>query len=350
MRIKKFIKMALDREASDLHIVAGIPPSVRVGGEIVFLDHDRLMPDETRALLFEILTEEQRACFLREWDLEFSLSDPGLGRFRASVYMDKGTMGGAFRIVPLELKTFEELHLPPVVEELALKPNGLVLVTGATGMGKTTTLNLMIDLINREKRARIITIEDPIEFVHTHKRSIVIQREVESDTRSFYDALIHALRQDPNVICIGEMRDLETVSTALTAAETGHLVLSTLHTSDAAHTIDRILDIFPPHQQHQVRSQLSNCLQGIVCQMLLPVIGEKGRALAVEVMVANTAVRNLIKEGKIGQLHNVIATGAELGMVSMDKSLKNLYEHGVISYEVVLSKVRNQEEFKKTLS
>ncbi|MDD2731425.1 MAG: PilT/PilU family type 4a pilus ATPase, partial [Candidatus Portnoybacteria bacterium] len=265
------------------------------------------------------------------------------------IYMHKGSVGGAFRIVPPALKSIEELGLPIVTEELALKPNGLVLVTGATGMGKTTPLNVMIDLINREKRARIITIEDPIEFVHSHKRSIIIQREIETDTQSFYKALIYSLRQDPNVLCIGEMRDLETISTALTAAETGHLVLSTLHTSDASQTIDRIIDIFPPHQQNQVRSQLANCLQGIICQSLIPKVGEAGRALAVEVLVANTAVRNLIRENKAMLIANVIATGSEQGMIEMDKSLKNLYENGVISYEAALSRSRNQENLRKSV-
>jgi twitching motility protein PilT len=349
MRIKKLIRTAVERGASDLHIVAGIPPSIRVHGEIVFLEGDRLTQEDTRELIFEILTEEQRKTFESEWDLEFSFSETDLGRFRASVYMDKGSVGGAFRIVPLHLKSFEELGLPPVVEELALKPNGLVLVTGATGMGKTTTLNVMIDLINREKRARIITIEDPIEFVHSHKRSIVIQREIEADTKSFYKALVHSLRQDPNVLCIGEMRDLETISTALTAAETGHLVLSTLHTSDASQTIDRIIDIFPPHQQNQVRSQLANCLQGIICQSLIPKAGEQGRALAAEVLVANTAVRNLIRDNKIMLIGNVIATGSELNMMEMDKSLKNLYENGVISYESALARSKNPENLRKNV-
>jgi len=349
MRLKKLIKIAVEREASDLHIVAGIPPSIRVHGEIIFLEQDRLSPEQTRELIYEVLTVEQKKNFEAEWDLEFSFFDPSLGRFRASIYMDKGSVGGAFRIVPLTLKSMEELGLPLVTEELALKPNGLVLVTGATGMGKTTTLNVMIDLINREKRARIITIEDPIEFVHSHKRSIIIQREIETDTKSFYKALIHSLRQDPNVLCIGEMRDLETITTALTAAETGHLVLSTLHTSDATQTIDRIIDIFPPHQQNQVRSQLANCLQGIICQSLVPRVGEAGRALAVEVLVANTAVRNLIRENKAMLIANVIATGSDQGMVEMDKSLKNLYENGVISYEAALSRLRNQENLRKTV-
>ncbi|MHC9544518.1 MAG: type IV pilus twitching motility protein PilT [Vulcanimicrobiota bacterium] len=349
MRIKNFINEAVEREASDLHIVAGIPPSIRVHGEIIFLDHDRLTAEETRAIIYELLTPEQIKSFEEEWDLEFSFSEPAMGRFRASIYIDKGTVGGAFRVVPLSLKSREELSLPQIIEDLALKPNGLVLVTGATGMGKTTTLNVMIDLINRERRARIITIEDPIEFVHSHRRSIIIQREIDSDTKSFYTAVIHALRQDPNVLCVGEMRDLETISTALTAAETGHLVLSTLHTSDAVQTVDRIIDIFPPHQQNQVRSQLANCLQGIVCQALIPRIGEEGRALAMEVMVATPAVRNLIRENKLNMLLNVISTGSEFGMIDMDKSLSVLYENGVITYETALSRIKNPETFRKVL-
>jgi twitching motility protein PilT len=350
MRIKQFIKQALDKEASDIHIVAGIPPSMRINGEIIFLDYDRLSPEESRDIIYEILSDAQIQAFEKEWDLEFSLSDPILGRLRASIYRDKGTVGGAFRLVPLSLKSFQELGLPPIVEEMALLPNGLMLVTGATGMGKTTTLNVMLDLINRERRARIITIEDPIEYVHSHKRSIVIQREVDSDTQSFYNAVIHGLRQDPNVLCIGEMRDLETISTALTAAETGHLVLSTLHTSDTVQTVDRIIDIFPPHQQNQVRSQLASCLQGIICQALVPRVGEGGRALALEVLVATPAVRNLIRENKCSQLPNVILTSGENGMISMDKSLTHLYENGVISYEAALARIKNQAEFRKVVS
>jgi twitching motility protein PilT len=347
MRIKRFIKMATEREASDLHIVAGIPPSIRVNGEILFLDYDRLSAEETRELVYELLSEEQVKTFEEEWDLDFSVSDPDYGRMRASIYMDKGAVGAAFRLIPLELKSFRELSLPSIVEELALKPNGLVLVTGATGMGKTTTLNVMIDLINRERRARIITIEDPIEYVHSHKRSVIIQREVDSDARSFYKALIHTLRQDPNVICIGEMRDMETISTALTAAETGHLVLSTLHTSDAAQTVDRIIDVFPPYQQQQVRMQVANSLQGIICQALVPRVGEEGRALALEILIATTAIRNLIRENKSLLIPNVISTNIDLGMISLDRSLMNLYENGTISYDTALSRIRNQQEFKK---
>jgi twitching motility protein PilT len=350
VRMRNFIKQALEKEASDIHIVAGIPPSIRINGEIIFLNYDRLTTEESRDIIYEILTEEQIQAFEKDWDLEFSMADPEFGRLRASVYRDKGTVGGAFRLVPLELKSFQGLGLPPIVEDMALLPNGLVLVTGATGMGKTTTLNVMLDLINREKRARIITIEDPIEYVHSHKRSIIIQREIDSDTKSFYSAVIHALRQDPNVLCIGEMRDLETISTALTAAETGHLVLSTLHTSDTVQTVDRITDIFPPHQQHQVRSQLSGCLQGIICQALVPRVGEGGRALALEILVATPAVRNLIRESRCSQLPNVILTSGDDGMVSMDKSLTNLYENGVITYETALSRIKNQAEFKKSVS
>jgi twitching motility protein PilT len=349
MDIERLIKAAVEREASDLHIVAGLPPSLRIHGEIIFTDYDRLGPDETRALIYGLLSDEQRKIFEEARELDFSYTHQGLGRYRASIYMAKGAVEGSFRIVPQEIKSFNDLCLPPIVEDLAMKPNGLVLVTGATGMGKTTTLNAMIDHINREKRSRIITIEDPIEFIHTNRRSIVIQREVGTDTRSFNGALVHALRQDPNVICIGEMRDLETISTCLTAAETGHLVLSTLHTSDAIQSIDRIIDVFPPHMQSQVRLMVASCLQGIICQALVPRIGEKGRALALEILTTTPAARNIIRDNKLPQLRNIIMLGGDSGMVDMDKSLKNLYENGVITYDAALSRARDPENFRKAV-
>ncbi|MCL5037073.1 MAG: type IV pilus twitching motility protein PilT [Chloroflexi bacterium] len=346
MKLETLLAKAVEMEASDLHIVAGIPPSVRIDGEIQFLECDKLSGEDTKNMIYEVLTEEQVKRFENEWELEFSYADDNHGRFRASIYYEKGNIEASFRVVPLTLKNFSELGLPPIIEELALKPNGLVLVTGPTGMGKTTTLNAMIDLINKERRYRIITIEDPIEFVHKHNKSVIIQREVDTDTHSFYDALIHSLRQDPNVICVGEMRDLETISTAVTAAETGHLVLSTLHTSDATQTIDRIIDIFPPHQQAQIQIQLSNCLQGVISQLLLPRVAQRGRVLALEILVATNAVRNLVRKGKTDQIPNVISMSSDFGMIDMDKSIKSLYEQGIITYDTAMSKVKEPADFK----
>jgi twitching motility protein PilT len=347
MRITGLLQEALQRDASDLHIVAGIPPSLRVDGEIIFMDHDALSHEDTREMIYGILTEEQKAAFEKEWELEFSYAVGDIGRFRASVYYERGHVEASFRIVPMGIKSLQELGLPEEAGELALKPNGLVLITGPTGSGKTTTLNAMIDRINREHRCRIITIEDPVEYLHEHKRSVIIQREVGTDTRSFYEALIHSLRQDPNVICIGEMRDLETISTVLTAAETGHLVISTLHTSDAVQTVERIVDVFPPHQQVQVRMQLASSLQGIISQQLLPKVAERGRVVAVELLIATPAVRHLIREGKAEQIQNVLHTGKEFGMVAMDRSLRTLYEVGIITYDTALSRVRDADTFKR---
>ncbi|MEW6215982.1 MAG: type IV pilus twitching motility protein PilT, partial [Nitrospirota bacterium] len=339
--IAKLIMIALDKGASDLHLVTGIPPSIRVDGSIQFLEIPHLTGEDTKNLIYPVLSKERIAIFEKDWELNFSYSNPDFGRVRASIYYQKGNVEGAFRIIPLTIKSLQQLGHPPVVSNLAMKPNGLVLITGPTGVGKTTTLNSMIDLINTQRRARIITVEDPIEFVHTHKNSVVIQREVDEDTHSFQNALINSLRQDPNVICIGEMRNLETISTALTAAETGHLVLSTLHTSDAATTIDRVVDVFPPHQQTQIRIQLSQCLQGIVCQQLLPKFGSPGRVLAGEILVATPAIRNIIREGKTNQIENAITTGKDYGMITLDASLKNLCRKGLVSVDVAKMKAKN---------
>ncbi|HPZ08391.1 MAG TPA: type IV pilus twitching motility protein PilT [Candidatus Eremiobacteraeota bacterium] len=341
MEIVDLMKKALQVGASDLHLVVGVPPSIRLDGQIHFLDERELTPEDTHTLIYSILPSEKKERFETDWELNFSYSHPSVGRFRASIYYQKGWVEGAFRLIPLEVKTLVQLGLPPIVSNLALKPYGLVLITGPTGVGKSTTLNAMIDLINIQRRVRIITIEDPIEFVHHHKNSIVIQRELDSDTHSFHDALINALRQDPNVICVGEMRNLETISTALTAAETGHLVLSTLHTTDAATTVDRIVDIFPPYQQGQIRLQLSQSLQGIVSQQLLPRADGPGRIVALEILVASSAIRNLIREGKSNQIENVIATGKDYGMITMDNYLKNLCRKRIINKDLAASKAKN---------
>ena len=344
--LRTLLERALRMDASDLHIVAGIPPSVRVDGEIDFLEGEPLSGRDTRALIGEILNDQQLDRLERDRELDFSFQIPGVGRFRTSLYFARGELEGSFRVVPPELKSVLELNLPRVVERLAACPSGLVLVTGPTGVGKTTTMNAIIQMINAERRARIITIEDPIEFVHPHRRSVVIQRELDSDTRSFRAALVSALRQDPNVICIGEMRDLETISTALTAAETGHLVISTLHTQSATQTIDRIVDVFPAHQHAQVRMQLASTLQGVICQQLLPRVGERGRVLAYEVLVATPAIRALIREGKMQQVPNCISTGREEGMILMDRCIRTLYEQGLITYDTAVSRCHDPATFK----
>lgn len=278
--------------------------------------------------------------------MDFSVAFPGMDRFRVNIHMQRGTVEAAFRRVPLVIPSIESLGLPSNVVDLARKPNGLVLLTGPTGTGKTTSLAAMIDLINNEKECLIICIEDPIEFLHSNKKSIVKQREVYADTHSFAEALRHALRQDPNVIVVGEMRDLETISTALTAAETGHLVLATLHTPDAPQTVERIIDVFPSHQQQQVKLQLADCLQGVVSQLLLPLASGHGRVLATEVMIGTPGIRNLIREQEIEQIPTLMQTGSQYGMKTMDKSLKELFQQGRISMDVAMSKVKNPDEFR----
>jgi len=347
MNVKYLMRKAMERDASDLHLVAGIPPSIRVDGEIEFLEGEALTGEDTWRIIAEVLNDGQVARLQQERELEFSYNEPALGRFRASVYYERGFVEASFRIVPLTMRSPEDLGLPGIVRDLAMRPSGLVLIAGPTGQGKTTTMNAMIDLINTERRVRVITIEDPIEFVHPHRYSIVIQREVESDTLSFHRALVASLRQDPNVLCVGEMRDLETMATALTAAETGHLVISTLHTQSAALTIDRIIDVFPAHAQQQIRMQLANTLQGIICQKLLPRVAERGRVLAFEVLVATPAVRSLIREAKIQQLPNVISTSREDGMILMDRCIRSLYEQGFISYDTALSNCADPDTFKR---
>lgn len=346
MEIKELLKVAIDRGASDLHLTEGLPPTLRIHGELVSLEYESLTKDDTKKLIYSVLTDDQKVRFEEELELDLSLYIPGTSRFRMNVHMERGNVEAALRIVSLGIRNINELGLPPIVKDLARKPNGLVLVTGPTGMGKTTTLAAMVDLINMEKKYVIVTIEDPIEYLHQHKKSIIKQREVGTDTHSFANALKHALRQDPNVILVGEMRDLETISTAITAAETGHLVLSTLHTPDAPQTIDRLLDVFPPHQQQQIKVQLADCIQGIVAQQLLPRIDGKGRIVATEILIGTSAVRAVIREHRTEQLPTMIQTGAQYGMKTMDKSLKELYQSGVISYETATSKAKDLTEFK----
>lgn len=345
LNIVNLLRLALERRASDLHLAVAAAPIVRINGALVRLDCPALTREESKRLIYTLLTDHQKALFEREQELDFSIAIKDLGRFRVNVHYQRGSVEAAIRVVPLQIRSVSELGLPPVVAELTRRPNGLVLITGPTGQGKTTTLAAMVELINAEREALIIVIEDPIEYVFKHKRSIVKQREVYADTKSFAEALRRALRQDPNVIVVGEMRDLETIATALTAAETGHLVLATLHTPDAPQTVDRIIDVFPPYQQQQVKIQLSDCLQGIISQQLLPRADGSGRVLAYEVVIGTSAVRALIREHATAQLPTVIQTGAQFGMVTMDATLKRLYHEGLITPETAISRAKHPQDF-----
>ena len=341
----QLFELAFQRKASDIHLTESTPPLLRINGILEPLAIAPLSREETKKFVYSLLTDRQKAQFERDLELDISFEVKGIGRFRCNVHMQRGSVEAAFRLVPASIPSIEALGLPPVVSELARKPNGLVLITGPTGVGKTTTMAAMVDLINRERCHHIVTIEDPIEYVHTNRHSIIKQREVYADTRSFASALVRVLRQDPNVIVVGEMRDLETISTAMTAAETGHLVLATLHTPDAAQTIDRILDVFPPYRQEEVKIQFSSCLQGVISQQLLPRADGKGRVLAYEIMIATSAVRNLIREHATEQIATVLQTGAQHGMCTMDACLKSLCDQKIISQETALARVKNPEEF-----
>ena len=347
MEIRDLLMMCIETGASDLHLTENEPPVLRVDGRLMRTKLETLNKQDLKKMLYSVLSNIQKEIFERELELDFSLALPGLDRFRVNIHLQKGSVEGAFRRIPIEIPTVEKLGLPKVITDLACKPNGLVLVTGPTGMGKTTTLAAMVDLINSERECLVTCIEDPIEFIYVNKKSIIKQREVYADTHSFAQALRHALRQDPNVIVVGEMRDLETIATALTAAETGHLVLATLHTPDAPQTISRIIDVFPPHQQQQVKLQLSDCLQGVVSQLLLPHASGKGRVLATEVMVATASIRNLIREQQIEQIPTAMQTGLQYGMNTMDSCLKALMRKELITLDVAMSKIKNKEEFKQ---
>ncbi len=345
MKIQDLLIEAVKAGASDLHLAAWSPPILRINGALQPLDLPPVPPQELATLLLAVLTEEQKQRFNVEWELDFSLSLRDVGRFRVNFHRERGAIEGAFRVVSDRIRTIRQLGLPPIVEELARREQGLILVTGPTGSGKSTTLAAIIDQINTERRCMIITIEDPIEFVFRHKNSIIKQREVGLDTHGFAVALRESLRQDPDVIVVGEMRDLETIQTALTAAETGHCVLATIHTPDVVQTVDRIVDVFPPHQQNQVRLQFSNTIQGIIAQQLLPVTGGKGRVGGVEVLVASLGIRKILRTGKNEQLTTAMQTGQDQGMVTMDKSLKLLYQRGLITYDMALAKCRFPESF-----
>jgi len=347
MTIHDLMKQTVQMKASDLHVTVGIPPTVRVNGQLQKISDQILKSADTEGFVKEITSDKQFAELKERGEIDFSLSIPGFHRFRLNAYKQRGSYGMAIRVVFSKIPSFDTLGLPPLVKELTNKTRGLILVTGPTGSGKSTTLACMVDEINRSRDGHIITLEEPIEYFHAHNKSIVNQREIGNDSLSFANALRAALRQDPDVILIGEMRDLETTATAITAAETGHLVLSTLHTIGAAKTIDRIIDQFPPHQQQQVKIQLSMVLQGVISQQLLPVKDHSRRVVAVETMVTTPAIKNMIREGKTHQIDNAIQTGRALGMISMDNSLLDLYRRNLISMDDLLTYSVETEYVKK---
>ncbi|HEY3248926.1 MAG TPA: type IV pilus twitching motility protein PilT [bacterium] len=383
MNIDELLKDTVDAQASDLHLTVGIPPSIRVWGKLQPLSYPALTPEDTFQLAYSMLNTFQKQKFEKNWELDLSYAVAGLGRFRVNVYRQRGSVGVASRVIPESIPAMEELNIPMVLKDLCRLPRGLMLVTGPTGHGKSTSLASMIDFINGERAAHIVTIEDPIEYVHHHKKSIVNQRELGFDTQTFPNALRAVLREDPNVIMVGEMRDLETIGAALTIAETGHLVFATLHTANAAQSVDRIVDVFPPYQQQQIRVQLASVLEAVISQQLLPnarfverrserrpvavaahtigssgdgerqeswpPIEEVGRVPAVEVMIATPAIRNLIRESKTHQIHTAIQTGAQYGMQTMDQSLFSLYTRRLVSLENALARAIYPDELRKMI-
>jgi len=346
MNTDELLNLMVERGASDLHLRVPSPPVIRVDGVLMPLDElPGVTPHDMTEALQYITTEAQRETFNTELELDLAYNIHGLARFRVNASLQRGTINLVFRQVSIQIPSLDELGLPPICKTLVLKPKGLVLVTGPTGSGKSTTLAAMIDYLNKQESRNVITIEDPIEYLHSNDKCIIAQRELGDDTRSFASALKHVLRQDPDVILVGEMRDLESIAIALTAAETGHLVLSTLHTADAPQTIDRIIDVFPPHQQAQIRTQLSLALEGVLSQILLPRAGGKGRVAAFEVMIATDAIRNLIREGRIDQIHTYLETGSKYGMQTMDQHLEELANSGVIAAEE--ASIRRRRPYKR---
>jgi twitching motility protein PilT len=349
--LHQLLKAMIEKGASDLHITTGTPPQLRIDGKLVPLKTPPLTPVETRQLCYSVLTDAQKHRFEEENELDLSFGVKGLSRFRANIFMQRGAVAGAFRTIPFKVMSFEELGLPPIVQELAKRPRGLVLVTGPTGSGKSTTLAAIIDKINSERHGHIVTVEDPIEYLHPHKSCIVNQREIGADTQSFKRALKYVLRQDPDVVLIGEMRDLETIEAALVISETGHLTFATLHTNNCVQSINRIIDVFPPYQQPQVRAQLSFVLQGVISQQLLPRANGPGRVLAVEIMVPNSAIRNLIREDKIHQIYSQMQVGqAKFGMQTMNQSLLSLYQKKLITLDECLGRSTDVEEMRNMLA
>ena len=346
--VAELLEQVIELGASDLHLTAGARPTVRVNGRLGQLeDYPVLLPAETQAMIYAILTQRQRERLEAELELDCAHALPGRARFRLNVYFQRDSLGAAFRLIPQEIKPLEALGIPAQVGNLSRLSRGFVLVTGPTGSGKSTTLTSLVDLANRERADHIMTVEDPIEFLHKHKRCLVNQREVGEDTKSFASALKHVLRQDPDIILVGELRDLETISIALTAAETGHLVFATLHTQDAPQTIERVVDVFPVNQQEQVRVMLAGALQGVVCQQLLPNADGSGRVVACEVMVTTPAIRNLIRDGKTYQIYSAMQAGARHGMQTMDQHLADLVRRGYISHEQGLERCHHAEDYSR---
>ena len=350
MTLPDLLQKVVELDGSDLHLTTKTPPQIRVHGHLERLDGPDLAPADTKQLTYSVLTDAQKKRFEEKLELDFSFGIQGVGRFRCNMFYQRGAVGAVYRLIPEKIRSFQDLNLPPVLGTLAEKPRGLILVTGPTGSGKSTTLAAMIDKINKERRDHILTIEDPIEFVHQHQGCLVNQREVHQDTQSFSNALRAALREDPDIVLIGEMRDLETVESALRIAETGHLTLGTLHTNSAAQTINRIIDIFPAHQQSQIRTQLSLVLEAIVCQALLPKIGG-GRVVSLEIMIPTPAIRNLIREDKIHQIYSAMQTGQEkVGMQTANQSLASLYQKKLVTLESAMSASSNRDELQDMIN
>ena len=349
--LHQLLKELVDCGGSDLHITTNSPPQIRVDGSLKPMELPPLTPVETKQLCYSVLTDAQKHKFEEENELDLSFGVKGLSRFRGNVFIQRGAVAGVFRVIPYKILTFEELGLPPVVTELSCKPRGLILVTGPTGSGKSTTLASIIDKINTERHDHIVTVEDPIEYLHPHKGCLVNQREVGADTKNFKSALKYVLRQDPDVVLVGELRDLETIEAALTLAETGHLCFATLHTNSCAQTINRIIDVFPPYQQTQVRTQLSFVLEGVLSQTLIPRASGRGRTLALEVMVPNPAIRNLIREDKIHQIYSQMQVGQDkFGMLTMNQSLYNLYVKRIITLDDAMGRSQDPAELRQMLS
>ena len=351
LNLHQLLKFLVESGGSDLHITTNSPPQMRVDGHLSPMDFPPMNQVETKQLCYSVLTDAQKHKFEEENELDLSFGVKGLSRFRGNMFIQRGAVAGVFRVIPYKIMTFEELNLPPIVPELAARPRGLILVTGPTGSGKSTTLASIVDYININRREHIVTIEDPIEYLHPHKGCLVNQREVGADTKGFKNALKYVLRQDPDVVLVGELRDLETIEAALTLAETGHLCLATLHTNSCAQTINRVVDVFPPYQQTQIRAQLSFVLEGVLSQTLIPRMGSKGRALALEIMVPNAAIRNLIREDKVHQIYSQMQIGQEkFGMQTMNQSLYSLFQKRMISLEEALGRSQDPEELKQMIS
>jgi len=349
VHLDELLQLVVERGASDLHVCVGVPPVLRIDGSLRLANYERFTPAVSQRMMYDILADEQIQRFETQLQLDFSYAMQRIARFRVNIYRDRGTVAAAFRLIPTKIPTVPELSLPPIMESIARYPRGLVLVTGPTGSGKSTSLAAMINQINCEASKHILTVEDPIEYLHSHRMCIVNQRELGEDTHSFADALRAALREDPDVILVGEMRDLDTMQLAITAAETGHLVLATVHTNSAADTVDRVVDVFPSGQQEQIRVQLSNNLRAVITQQLLPRAGTSGRIPAVEVMICNAAIKNLIREAKAHQVTSIMQTSTSIGMQTMDQALKDLYQRGLITYECALERCMNAEELKNML-